>query len=54
MLFSGPAFFITLSLAAMEGVVAYAYYFTKGCDPLTSGKIKNANQVSIKSLKMFC
>ena len=45
MLLSGPGFFITVSLAAMEGVVAHPYYVTKRCDPLTSGKIKNAYQV---------
>jgi sodium-dependent multivitamin transporter 6/sodium-coupled monocarboxylate transporter 8/12 len=45
--FTGPAFFITLSLATLEGVVAYAYYTTIGCDPVTSGQIKNPNQVKL-------
>jgi len=42
---TGPAFLITLSLATFEGIVAYAYYSTIGCDPLTSKQIKNPNQV---------
>ena len=42
---TGPAFLITMSLASLEGIVAYAYYSTIGCDPLTSKQIKNPNQI---------
>ncbi|KAL5004656.1 hypothetical protein ScPMuIL_018112, partial [Solemya velum] len=45
MLIVGPAFFITLSLTSIEGLVAYAYYHTIGCDPLASKQIKNPNQI---------
>ena len=44
---TGPAFFVTLSLATLEGLVAYAYFTTTGCDPLASKKIKNPNQVCV-------
>ncbi|XP_060588532.1 sodium-dependent multivitamin transporter-like, partial [Ruditapes philippinarum] len=40
-----PGFFITLTLAGIEGIVAYAYYDTLGCDPLKSKQIKNPNQI---------
>ncbi|XP_021372063.1 sodium-coupled monocarboxylate transporter 1-like [Mizuhopecten yessoensis] len=45
LLFAGPAFLFTMSLAAFEGIIAYAYFYTKGCDPLASKQITNANQV---------
>ncbi|XP_060068780.1 sodium-coupled monocarboxylate transporter 1-like [Ylistrum balloti] len=45
LLFAGPAFLFTMSLAAFEGIIAYAYYYTKGCDPLKSGQISNPNQI---------
>ncbi|XP_069103671.1 sodium-dependent multivitamin transporter-like [Argopecten irradians] len=44
-LFSGPAFFLTFSIATFEGLVAVAYFYTIGCDPLASGQIKNPNQI---------
>ncbi|KAJ8310435.1 hypothetical protein KUTeg_012300 [Tegillarca granosa] len=40
-----PAFLVTLFLAAVEGVVAYSYYHTVGCDPLASKQIRDPNQV---------
>ena len=40
-----PGFFLTLTLAGIEGIVAYAYYDTLRCDPLKSKQIKNPNQV---------
>ncbi|CAC5362972.1 SLC5A6 [Mytilus coruscus] len=43
--FTAPAFFITLSMATLEGVVAYAYYTSIRCDPLTSKRIQNPNQI---------
>ncbi|XP_061171925.1 sodium-coupled monocarboxylate transporter 1-like [Saccostrea echinata] len=42
---AGPAFFITLTLATLEGAVAYAFFSSLGCDPLKSKKISNPNQV---------
>lgn len=42
---AGPAFFVTLTLATLEGAVAYAYFTSLGCDPLKSKKISNPNQV---------
>ncbi|XP_033759654.1 sodium-dependent multivitamin transporter-like [Pecten maximus] len=44
-LFAGPAFFITFSIATFEGLVAVAYFYSIGCDPLASGQIKNPNQI---------
>lgn len=40
-----PAFFVTLSMAVYEGIVAYAYYQTKGCDPFESKILTNPNQI---------
>ena len=42
---NGPlfAFLNTLSLAA--GMVAFAFFATKRCDPLEAGILPNANQV---------
>ncbi|XP_071161108.1 sodium-dependent multivitamin transporter-like [Mytilus edulis] len=45
MFLTAPAFFVTLSLATLEGVVAYAYYTSIRCDPLTSKRIQNPNQI---------
>lgn len=47
-LIMAPLYFISLSLASYEGIIAYSYYANKGCDPYASGKISNANQVCIK------
>ncbi|XP_060080393.1 sodium-dependent multivitamin transporter-like, partial [Ylistrum balloti] len=44
-LFAGPAFFLTFSIATFEGLVAVAYFYSIGCDPLASGQIKNPNQI---------
>lgn len=52
MLIVGPAFFITLTLTSIEGLVAYAYYYTIGCDPLASQQIKNPNQVGEMCIEM--
>lgn len=40
-----PAFFVSLSFAALEGLVAYSYYHTHGCDPLASKHIRDPNQI---------
>ncbi|KAK7477614.1 hypothetical protein BaRGS_00031162 [Batillaria attramentaria] len=45
LLIVAPCFFFSLSMACYEGIVAYAYYETKGCDPLESNKISNPNQI---------
>ncbi|KAK7090456.1 hypothetical protein V1264_010250 [Littorina saxatilis] len=45
LLIMAPCFFLSLSMACYEGIVAFAYYQTKGCDPLASKKITNPNQV---------
>ncbi|XP_060065847.1 sodium-dependent multivitamin transporter-like [Ylistrum balloti] len=44
-LLSGPAFLLTMSLACGEGLVAYAYFTSKGCDPLKSKIVPNPNQL---------
>ncbi|XP_033742478.1 sodium-dependent multivitamin transporter-like [Pecten maximus] len=44
-LLSGPAFLLTMSLACGEGLVAYAYFTSKGCDPLESKIVPNPNQL---------
>ncbi|XP_071086332.1 sodium-coupled monocarboxylate transporter 1-like [Haliotis cracherodii] len=45
MLIVSPAFWITITLAMIEGIVAYAYYVNVSCDPLESGQIHNPNQI---------
>ena len=44
---AGPAFVVTMGLASGEGIVAYAYYTAKGCDPIKGQTISNPNQVNI-------
>lgn len=46
-----PAFLVTLFLAAIEGIVAYSYYHTVGCDPLVSKQIRDPNQVRLRVKK---
>ncbi|XP_048246724.1 sodium-coupled monocarboxylate transporter 1-like isoform X1 [Haliotis rufescens] len=45
MLIVSPAFWITLTVGMIEGIVAYAYYVNVRCDPLESGQIHNPNQI---------
>ncbi|RUS91210.1 hypothetical protein EGW08_001016 [Elysia chlorotica] len=45
LMITSPFFLVTMSIATYEGVVSYAYYQTKGCDPLASGQISNPNQI---------
>ncbi|KAL4220041.1 Sodium-dependent multivitamin transporter [Mactra antiquata] len=40
-----PGFFLSLTLAGIEGVIAYAYYDTLACDPLKAKQITNPNQI---------
>ncbi|ESO96133.1 hypothetical protein LOTGIDRAFT_160120 [Lottia gigantea] len=42
---TSPLHIVALSLAAYEGIVAFAYYTTVRCDPLESGQITNPNQI---------
>ncbi|KAJ8310430.1 hypothetical protein KUTeg_012295, partial [Tegillarca granosa] len=53
LLLAGPAFFVTLSLATLEGLVAFAYFYTIRCDPLASKEIRNPNQISFSVLSAF-
>nr|XP_022343638.1 sodium-coupled monocarboxylate transporter 1-like isoform X1 [Crassostrea virginica] len=51
---AGPAFFVTLTLATLEGAVAYGFFSSLGCDPLKSKQISNPNQVvPFMVLKIF-
>ncbi|XP_053401256.1 sodium-dependent multivitamin transporter-like isoform X2 [Mercenaria mercenaria] len=45
LIITAPAFLITLCLACVEGIVAYAYFDVTKCDPLDSGEIRDPNQV---------
>ncbi|XP_060082496.1 sodium-coupled monocarboxylate transporter 1-like [Ylistrum balloti] len=45
LLITTPSFSITLTCAAIEGIVVYAYYHSKGCDPLRSKQLTNPNQL---------
>ncbi|KAL3847665.1 hypothetical protein ACJMK2_018565 [Sinanodonta woodiana] len=45
MLFTAPALFVTLTIAGIEGIIAYAYFDSIGCDPLASKQINNPNQI---------
>ncbi|WAR13749.1 SC5A8-like protein [Mya arenaria] len=40
-----PGFVIMQALVMFEGLVAYAYFSNKRCDPLASGAISNPNQI---------
>ena len=46
MLLNGPGFVTFTTLSVMAGMVAFAYFDMKGCDPLAAGLISNGNQVS--------
>ncbi|KAL3847668.1 hypothetical protein ACJMK2_018568 [Sinanodonta woodiana] len=45
LLLTAPVFFATMVLAAVEGIIAYAYYDTLRCDPLASKQIRDPNQI---------
>ncbi|KAH3819798.1 hypothetical protein DPMN_121542 [Dreissena polymorpha] len=40
-----PCFVILQILVTCEGLVAYAYFSQKGCDPIASQQISNPNQI---------
>ncbi|XP_060065928.1 sodium-coupled monocarboxylate transporter 2-like [Ylistrum balloti] len=44
-LVTGPAFLLTVCFAGSSGLVAYAYFTAKGCDPFTSKQVSNPNQL---------
>ncbi|KAL4221250.1 Sodium-coupled monocarboxylate transporter 1 [Mactra antiquata] len=49
-----PGFFLLESLVMLQGLVAFAYFTDKGCDPLASGQISNPNQImSFAVMDMF-
>lgn len=45
LLFTSPIFLITVTISTYEGIVAYSYFDTKGCDPFAGGIITNPNQI---------
>ncbi|XP_053403750.1 sodium-dependent multivitamin transporter-like isoform X2 [Mercenaria mercenaria] len=45
MMLVAPGFFLSVTLAGIEGVIAYAFYDTLRCDPLKSKQITNPNQI---------
>lgn len=45
MYISAAAYLTTMALASIQGIIAFAYYDGKGCDPLVSKQISNPNQV---------
>ena len=45
MLMNGPFFALFTALAIGAGMVAFAYYTQRGCDPAKAGYISNNNQV---------
>ena len=49
-----PAFLITMTMATYEGIVAYTYYETRGCDPIKNKEITNSNQVSESKVYVTC
>ena len=53
LLYTAPAFLITSTLALIEGIVAFAYYFVIRCDPLASKEIRDPNQVCTLLLYIF-
>lgn len=36
---------ILVTVTSLAGIVMFAYYAQKGCDPLTSEKVSNSNQL---------
>ena len=45
MLLCAPGFTVLMTLSSLAGITAYAYFAAKGCDPLYTKEITNANQV---------
>ncbi|XP_067679757.1 sodium-coupled monocarboxylate transporter 1-like [Haliotis asinina] len=40
-----PGFTIVISMALAEGIVAFGYFFHKGCDPVASKQVGSPNQI---------
>lgn len=52
--FAAPIYCIVWVMTMFEGVTVFAYFHSKGCDPLASGQIKNPNQIiPFTILEMF-
>ncbi|KAK3777209.1 hypothetical protein RRG08_047829 [Elysia crispata] len=45
LMFMAPAYMVAVIFFAYQGIVAFSYYQTKGCDPLASRQITNPNQL---------
>lgn len=45
MLLNIPTMGLLFLLTALAGIVMFAYYAMEGCDPLTSKRVSNANQL---------
>ncbi|KAK3777208.1 hypothetical protein RRG08_047828 [Elysia crispata] len=43
--FTSPTYMIAAIFVSYEGILAFSYYQTKGCDPLASRQITNPNQL---------
>ena len=50
---NAPGFTVIQTLSALAGVTAYAYFAAKGCDPLYTKEITNANQVLSEYIFVF-
>ena len=42
---AAPVFSAVWMIVLFEGLIIYAYYFNKGCDPIAAGMIPNVNQI---------
>ena len=40
-----PIFSAVWIIVMFQGIIIYAYFFAKGCDPLAAGKVDNLNQI---------
>ena len=47
---------VLLTITSLSGIVIFAYYVQQDCDPLTSGRVGNSNQVSrfLRCAESFC
>lgn len=53
LLITAPCYVISLMIAMYEGVVAYAFYQTKKCDPFESNQLTNPNQARATVLRIL-
>ena len=47
---NGPLFAFLTTISLIAGMVAFAFFATKECDPLEAGVLPNANQVIYEGL----